>query len=283
MLAGKTLLSPLFPLFCNCFPPFFSPPPFLVLFFPLLFFLTLFLRSSSLVRSFHRVETSPRGSITRLFSPLPPSAAAFRLFALLRVVNRVATACKTDYAPFQLLPLEILDKSLIDLPSPLLWSCFRSRTIRDRFEEFFAPTEFFHFLFSLSSFLYFESERYLKRVNKEEESNRSMARSLSLGGVIVCVPSMEEEEEECEVFPVRSIRLRVLSDRSPRTSVFKIVLLPVFFLLFPPPLAFSFSLWESLTGRFRLKQIHLSRYLKLQYDFDNRSVPRSNSILTFLT
>lgn len=123
----------------------------------------------------------------------------------------------------------------------------------------------------------------MKRVNKEEESNRSMARSLSLGGVIVCVPSMEEEEEEeeCEVFPVRSIRLRVLSDRSPRTSVFKIVLLPVFFLLFPPP--FSFSLWESLTGRFRLKQIHLSRYLKLQYDFDNRSVPRSNSILTFLT
>ena len=120
VLAGKTLLSPLFPLFCNCFPPFFSPPPFLVLFFPLLFFLTLFLRSSSLVRSFHRVETSPRGSITRLFSPLPPSAAAFRLFALLRVVNRVATACKTDYAPFQLLPLEILDKSLIDLPSPLL-------------------------------------------------------------------------------------------------------------------------------------------------------------------
>lgn len=217
------------------------------------------------------MKLPPRGSITRLFSPLPPSAAAFRLFALLRVVNRVATACKTDYAPFQLLPLEILDKSLIDLPSPLLRSCFRSRTIRDRFEEFFAPTEFFHFPFSLSSFLYFESERYLKRVNKEEGSNRSMARSLSLGGIIVCVPSMEEEEEEeeCEVFPVRSIRLRVLSDRSPRTSVFKIVLLPVFFLLFPPP--FSFSLWESLTGRFRLKQIHLSRYLKLQYDFDNRS------------
>lgn len=85
------------------------------------------------------------------------------------------------------------------------------------------------------------------------------------------VPSME-----CEVF--RSIRLRVLSDRSRRTSVFKIVL-PVFGppFLFPLfPRTFSFSLCESFTEGDSLKQIqlHLSRYrvirvLKLQYDFDN--------------
>lgn len=46
-----------------------------------------------------------------------------------------------------------------------------------------------------------------------------MARSLSfLSEVIVYDPPFEavlSTEEECEVFPVRSIRLRVLSDRSP--------------------------------------------------------------------
>lgn len=75
-----------------------------------------------------------------------------------------------------------------------------------------------------------------------------MARSLSfLSEVIVYDPPFEavlSTEEECEVFPVRSIRLRVLSDRSPRTPVFKIVSPP--FSFFFPPLTFSFSLCESL-------------------------------------
>lgn len=60
-----------------------------------------------------------------------------------------------------------------------------------------------------------------------------MARSLSfLSEVIVYDPPFEavlSTEEECEVFPVRSIRLRVLSDRSPRTPVFKIVSPPFSF------------------------------------------------------
>lgn len=155
---GKRFYPP-FPAFLQLLPSFFPSPPFCPF-----FFLTFFLRSSSLVRSFHRAETS---LVARLRGFFPP-AAAFRLFALLRV-NRVATACKTDYALFQLFPLEILDKSLIDL-YPLLSSCFRSRT---RFTHAIVSRnfsrEFFPFLFPFFLF-FFESKRYLKRVTRKGES-----------------------------------------------------------------------------------------------------------------
>lgn len=158
--AGKTLLSP-FSRFSATASLFFSLPPFLSL-----FFLTFFLRSSSLVRSFHRVETS---LVARLRGFFPP-AAAFRLFALLRV-NRVATACKTDYALFQLFPLEILDKSLIDL-YPLLSSCFRSRT---RFTHAIVSRnfsrEFFPFLFPFFLFFFREQALFETR-NKEGRIDR---------------------------------------------------------------------------------------------------------------
>lgn len=111
MFAGKTLLSP-FSRFSATASLFFSLPPFLSFLFFETFFFTILVVSSVFPT---RVETS---LVARLRGfPPPPSpfqAAAFRLFALLRV-NRVATACKTDYALFQLFPLEILDKSLIDL------------------------------------------------------------------------------------------------------------------------------------------------------------------------
>lgn len=108
MFAGKTLLSP-FSRFSATASLFFSSPLFCPFFFSKLFFL----RSSSLVRSFQPGLKLPSWLDYEAFPP-PFQAAAFRLFALLRV-NRVATACKTDYALFQLFPLEILDKSLIDL------------------------------------------------------------------------------------------------------------------------------------------------------------------------
>lgn len=77
-----------------------------------------------------------------------------------------------------------------------------------------------------------------------------MARSLSfLSEVIVYDPPFEavlSTEEECEVFPVRSIR--VLSDRSPRTPVFKIVS-PHFSLFFPLSLLVS-HFAKVFTGRF---------------------------------
>lgn len=79
-----------------------------------------------------------------------------------------------------------------------------------------------------------------------------MARSLSfLSEVIVYDPPFEavlSTEEECEVFLVRSIRLRVLSDRSPRTPVFKIVS-PPFSLFFPLSLLVS-HFAKVFTGRF---------------------------------